>query len=124
MKKSLPLSSRSIISLLIVVAIVAFGTITAHMQQPGVRQFDDLNALIDRSDNPFPVEQKYDANGKKIEMSTEDESTPPSANLITAVTYAFTSSSGVVLEDMSSGTTTILGNNLDDSPASGLTALP
>ncbi len=124
MKKSLPLSSRSIISLLIVVAIVAFGTITAHMQQPGVRQVDDLNALIDRSDNPFPVEQKYDANGKKIEMPTEDESTPPSANLITAVTYAFTSSSGVVLEDMSSGTTTILGNNLDDSPASGLTALP
>jgi len=121
---------RFLIVLVIATLAILFATLTAYMQQPAASQTDDLRdratintALIDRSDNPSPVEQKFDAAGKKIEMSTEGQSAPQSINSITSGTYAFSSSSGVALEDMSSGTTTILGNNLDDL-ASGLTSLP
>ncbi len=38
-----------------------------------------------------------------------------SSNLISATTYAFTSGAGVGLEDMSSGTTLLVGANLDDN---------
>ncbi|MEO8461292.1 MAG: fibronectin type III domain-containing protein, partial [Dokdonella sp.] len=39
----------------------------------------------------------------------------PSPDLITGATYAFTSAAAVALEDMSSGTTTLVGANLDDT---------
>ena len=39
----------------------------------------------------------------------------PVRDLVTAATYAFTSSTGVALEDMSSGTATLVAANLDDN---------
>ncbi|MGB2752525.1 MAG: fibronectin type III domain-containing protein, partial [Pyrinomonadaceae bacterium] len=80
-------------------------------------------ALEDRSENQEPFEQKYDADGNKIEMAVADGPTPSSNDLITSGTYAFSSATGATLEDMSSGTVSILGNNLDDN-ASGLTMIP
>ncbi|HEY2954460.1 MAG TPA: putative Ig domain-containing protein, partial [Candidatus Eisenbacteria bacterium] len=47
---------------------------------------------------------------------------PARAQTISATTYPFTSSNGVSLENMSSGTTQLVGPNLDDS-ASGVTAI-
>jgi hypothetical protein len=38
-----------------------------------------------------------------------------SAQTISATTYPFTNATGATLEDMSSGTTTLLGPNLDDN---------
>lgn len=40
---------------------------------------------------------------------------PPAPELITAATYAFTSAAGVVLENMSAGTTQLVGPDVDDS---------
>jgi hypothetical protein len=46
-----------------------------------------------------------------------------SSSLITAGTYVFSSQTGVALEDMSSGTTQLLGASLDDN-ASAVTTIP
>jgi hypothetical protein len=75
---------------------------------------DGAPVLIDRSSNldPDPI---FDAKGKQILSPTGESAAPPSANLINAGTYAFTSSTGNALEDMSSGTTLLLAADTDDA---------
>ncbi|HLA95755.1 MAG TPA: fibronectin type III domain-containing protein, partial [Pyrinomonadaceae bacterium] len=57
--------------------------------------------------------------GKRIlqpePISKKNASKEPTLNLISATTYTFASSSGAVLEDMSSGTTLLVGPSLDDN---------
>lgn len=84
---------------------------------------DIVSPLMDLSEGQLAVEPQVDAYGNKVDPPVTDAFSPPSADLITASTYVFSASSGASLEDMSSGSTVLLGNNLDDT-ASGLTALP
>ena len=97
---------------------------TANAKAEGVDARAKISdALLDFSEGQTQLVQKYDADGKKIEMPAKPQTTQPSPDLITSGTYGFTASTGAALEDMSSGTTTLVGNNLDDT-ASGLTLLP
>jgi hypothetical protein len=54
----------------------------------------------------------------KVQSKTSpppDEAVTPSPTLITTTSYPFTSTTGIPLEDMSSGTTTLIGPNTDDN---------
>jgi len=51
---------------------------------------------------------------EEIKVEEAEKPAPPSSELVSATTYAFTAATGVALEDMSSGTTLLVGADSDD----------
>jgi Peptidase family C25 len=112
-KAGSPLTTKLNVRLLALFAAIALGvatlTVTAFMQNQAPAKAPGPDTAVGSETNP-PKE-------KKSEESTK--SNPDVVpNAINAGTYAFTSSSGAVLEDMSSGTTMLLTPDLDDAASS------
>jgi peptidase C25-like protein/fibronectin type III domain protein len=117
MKRMLPylkpalFSSRLYVAL-IAVALLSIATQKALMQRdtpPGGGQSTQTDASIQTATLP---KQSGSAKGNP----EHDVGVPiVNPNLVTATTYPFTSAAGVALEDMSTGTTQLVGANLDDT---------
>jgi hypothetical protein len=75
-----------------------------------------LLALVSaQQESPATAEAVDGSKGAKFEVIEEDAPATDSSNLITASTYVFSSMGGVALEDMSSGTTQLVGPAVDDT---------
>ena len=110
---SRPRSSRSVVTLIFLSALVSVLLLQVFAQSLG-----DLVAPA--ADRPLSntVEERINKDITEelfpyVSMSKSDDM--PSLDLISATTYPFTTGAGVALEDMSSGTTQLLGPNLDDT---------
>src|SRR4029077_6352084 len=74
-----------------------------------------LDTLLVTAESPDSVQSAPAAPQPKVEQPAGKSADAPSPELITAGTYAFTSSSGAALEDMSSSTALLLPADLDDT---------
>src|ERR1044072_1708203 len=98
---------------LILVAAALLLTTTSILAQKAIPRRIDLATAVTAEPKIVDDVQKAGAlpvKGRKAEQS-------PSSELISATTYGFTAASAA-LEDMSSGTTTLLGASLDDTASS------
>src|SRR5688572_1885214 len=83
--------------------------------------FFSLMPLQAQHESPATAGVPENSQGMKFE-EIEETVPPDSANLITGTTYPFSTMAGVLLEDMSSGTTQLVGPALDDT-ASAVTSI-
>jgi len=105
-----------------------FLTVTAFMQGKG--KSNSKQPPPAAAETTFSATEEFadpmmDSRRKESAANTEKEetkgkglreiATPPGPNLITALTYAFSNTSAVALEDMSTGTTTLVVASSDDN---------
>src|SRR5258708_7876308 len=94
-----------VITVLVAIGVVCTAmTINGLMQGGGATQVETAGTVK----SSLFVDDKIDSNGIESLPGFRPE-------LVTAGTYPFTSTSAVALEDMSSGTTQLLGAGLDDN---------
>ena len=89
----------------VLTAVLLFAIIT-------VTAFTQKSAPAGGPEAAVGVEEFKDGSIKEAPGATDQKSISP--NAITASIYPFTSSTGALLEDMSSGTTTMIAPNMDD----------
>jgi hypothetical protein len=79
------------------------------------RLTEDTKAPANRS---AQVQNDGDISATTPDDSTSANNTAPSTNLVTVTSYPFTSATGVSLDDMSTGTTQLVGASQDDTASS------
>ena len=84
---------------------------TTAVEDGKVLTGDEPVFMLDAAADSEPATTKL----KEVEKVEEAEKpAPPSSELVSATTYAFTAATGVALENMSSGTTLLVGADSDD----------
>jgi hypothetical protein len=107
-----PFKLFSILALLVVVACVCATTAQVQRVTPKPRQQPPTapapEALMERVSERAPREES-------VAPAQADADEVPGPNLVTATSYPFTATTGVALEDMSTGTTQLVAASLDDT---------
>src|SRR5687768_12878752 len=117
---------RAFFALAVVLSLAVFGFVawrTSAQNQSdensGDRKAQSIK-YVDRDPSGI-YEERFDAADKMPDAEKEDGKMPeveeaqPSADLITATTYAFSFQNAAVLDDMSTGTTQLIAAGLDDT---------
>jgi hypothetical protein len=94
---------------------VVLASLASMVFVPGLAQKNDKTIIQSKEASPVGLSVEQAVEVKDDTIQTEDAETPTSADLITATTYLFTASTGVALEDMSSGTTQLVAPSVDDT---------
>ncbi|MGA9772858.1 MAG: C25 family cysteine peptidase [Blastocatellia bacterium] len=113
------------LSIIVVIPILyVLATVTASMQtETSPNAFASRVVLDVGRARQLPIEKSNEkSNGNNIGGSPGQENPVASPNVVTGVTYPFTNAAGVPLEDMSSGTTLLVGASQDDT-ASAVTSI-